>query len=226
MSRVILFGVGAIGELAHFYLEHDSPHAVVAFTVDSEYIQDQSFKGLPVVPFETVEHHFSPAEHAMFLPISFKRMNHLRQDRMATAKLKGYELISYVSSRATTFSDFTCGENCFILEDNTIQPFVRIGDNVILWSGNHIGHHSVIGDNVMVTSQVVISGGCTIEPNCFFGVNATIRDETVIGRETLVGAGVTILHDTEPYSVYKAADGQPAGFRSDQIRSISHKSGG
>ena len=214
------------GELAHFYLTHDSPHDVVAFTVDGEYIQDESFKGLPVVPFETVQEVLSPAEHAMFLPISFKRMNHLRQDRVAAAKAKGYALISYVSSRATTFPDFTCGENCFILEDNTIQPFVRIGDNVILWSGNHIGHHSVIGDNVMVTSQVVISGGCTIEPNCFFGVNATIRDETVIGRETLVGAGVTILHDTEPYSVYKARDGEPAGFRSDQIRSISHKSGG
>jgi sugar O-acyltransferase (sialic acid O-acetyltransferase NeuD family) len=226
VSRIVLFGVGVIGELAHFYLTHDSPHEVVAFTVDSEYIQEESFKGLPVVPFETVERHCPPAEHAMFLPISFKRMNHVRQDRVAAAKLKGYELISYVSSRATTFPDFNCGENCFILEDNTIQPFVRIGDNVILWSGTNIGHHSVIGDNVMISCQVVIAGGCTIEPNCFLGVNATIRDETVIGRETLVGAGVTILHDTEPYSVYKAADGVPAGFRSDQIRSISHKSGG
>ena len=226
MSRIIVFGVGPIAELAHFYLTHDSPHEVVGFTVDHEYLREPTFHGLPVVAFETLEDTHPAGDVSLFLPISFKRMNHIRAERVADAKARGYELISYVSSYATTFPGFECGENCLILEDNTIQPFVQVGSDVILWSGNHIGHHSVIEDHVMVTSQVVISGGCTIEPYCFLGVNATIRDETVIGRETLVGAGVTILHDTEPYSVYKATDAEPEEYRSDQIRSISHKSGG
>ena len=95
---------------------------------------------------------------------------------------------------------------------------MKIGDDVIMWSGNHIGHHTVIEDHVMITSQVVISGGCTIEPHCFLGVNSTIRDETTVGRETLVGAGVTILRDTEPFSVYRAPDVKPARVRSDQLR--------
>jgi sugar O-acyltransferase (sialic acid O-acetyltransferase NeuD family) len=226
MSRVVVFGIGQFAELAHFYLTHDSPHEVVGFTVDGDYLTQDEYLGLPVSPFEQVEDAHAPGDAALFLPISFKRMNHVRAERVQAAKGKGYEIVSYVSSRATTFEGFDCGENCFILEDNTIQPFVTVGANVIMWSGNHIGHHSTIGDHVMVTSQVVISGGCTVEPHCFFGVNATIRDETVIGRETLVGAGVTILADTEPFSVYKAEKAEPAGFRSDQIRSISHKSGG
>lgn len=226
MSRVVLFGGGPLAELAHFYLTHDSPHEVVAFTVNGDYIQQDTFHGLPVVPFETVQDTHPPGDHAMFLPLSFKQMNHLRADRLAEAKAKGYPIISYVSSKATTFPGFECGENCYILEDNTIQPFAKIGTNVVLWSGNHIGHHTVIQDHVMVTSQVVISGACTIEPHCFIGVNATIRDETVIGRESLIGMGVTILRDTEPFSVYKAKGTEPAGFRSDEIRSISHKSGG
>jgi len=226
MSRVVVFGVGQLAELASFYLVHDSPHDVVGFTVDAAYLFDATFKGLPVTPFEVVEDTFPPGDTCMFAPISFKRMNHLRADRVAAAKAKGYELISYVSSHATTFPGFECGANCFILEDNTIQPFVSVGNDVIMWSGNHIGHHTVIYDHVMITSHVVISGACRIEPYSFFGVNSTIRDETVIARETLVGAGVTILHDTEPYSVYKVQDASPAGFRSDQIRSLSHKSEG
>ena len=226
MSRVVVFGIGQFAELAHFYLTHDSPHEVVGFTVDGDYLTQDECLGLPVCAFEEIQDAHAPGDAALFLPISFKRMNHVRAERLQAAKDKGYEIVSYVSSRATTFPGFECGENCFILEDNTIQPFVTVGSNVIMWSGNHIGHHSTIGDHVMVTSHVVISGGCTIEPNCFFGVNSTIRDETVIGRETLVGAGVTILADTEPYSVYKADKAEPAGFRSDQIRSISHKSGG
>ena len=204
MSRVVVFGVGRIAELAHFYLVHDSPHEVVGFAVDPDYLTDHVFRGLPVVPFDEVEATFPPDTVEMFIPISFRRMNHVRADRVAAAKEAGYRLISYVSSKATTFPDFKCGENCFILENNTIQPFVQIGDDVILWSGNHIGHHTVIQDHVMVTSQVVISGGCTIEPHCFLGVNSTIRDETTIGRETLVGAGVTILGDTEPSRLPRA----------------------
>jgi len=217
MSRVVVFGVGRIAELAHFYLEHDSPHQVVGFAVDGEYLTDRQFRGLPVAAFEEVADTFPPDAAEMLIPISFRRMNHVRADRVAAAKEAGYHLISYVSSKATVFPDFHCGENCFILEDNTIQPFVEIGDDVILWSGNHIGHHSVIGDHVMVTSQVVISGGCTIEPHCFLGVNSTIRDEATIGRETLVGAGVTILRDTEPYSVYRAPDPKLARRRSDEL---------
>jgi sugar O-acyltransferase (sialic acid O-acetyltransferase NeuD family) len=226
MSKVIVFGVSQWAELAHFYLTHDSTHEVVAFTLDREYIESPRYKDLPVVPFDEVQQHYSPGEIKMFIPMSFKRMNHARADKYYEAKQKGYELISYVSSRATTFPGFECGDNCFILEDNTIQPFVKIGSNVVLWSGNHLGHGTVIQDHVMITSHVVISGCCTVEEFSFLGVNATVRDETIIARETLVGMGVTILKDTKEFEVYKAAGSEPAAFRSDEIRSLSHKSKG
>ena len=224
MSKVVIFGASQWAELAHFYLTHDSPHDVVGFTLDRDYLQESEFKGLPIVPFEELEQHFAPAEYELFIPISFKRMNHARADKYYDAKRRGYELISYVSSRATVFPGFECGDNCFILEDNTIQPFVKIGSNVVFWSGNHIGHHSVIKDHVMITSHVVISGACTIEEYCFLGVNSTVRDETVVARETLVGMDVTILKDTSEFQVYKARGSEPAVFRSDEIRSLSHKS--
>ncbi|MEK6334552.1 MAG: acetyltransferase [Acidobacteriota bacterium] len=226
MGKIVIFGTSQWAELAHFYLMHDSPHQVVGFTIDRDYLESNEYKGLPVVPFDEVEKRFPPSQFQMFIPMSFKKMNHARAEKYDDAKRLGYELISYVSSRATTFPDFACGDNCFILEDNTIQPFVKIGNNVVMWSGNHIGHHSVIKDHVMITSHVVISGCCTIEPYCFFGVNASVRDETIIARETLVGMGVTILKDTKEFEIYKVGGAEPAGIRSDQIRSLSHKSKG
>lgn len=226
MAKVIVFGTSQWAELAHFYLTHDSPHEVVAFTIDRPYLDADQFHGLPVVPFDELDQHYPPSDYEMFIPMSFKRMNHLRADKYHEAKARGYKLISYVSSKATIFPDFQCGDNCFIFEDNTIQPFVKLGSNIVMWSGNHIGHHSTIKDHVMITSHVVISGCCTVEEYCFFGVNATIRDETVIGHDTLVGMGVTILKDTQPFEVYKAKASEAAGFRSDEIRSLSHKSKG
>jgi sugar O-acyltransferase (sialic acid O-acetyltransferase NeuD family) len=225
-KQIVVFGVGQGAELAHFYITHDSPHDVAAFTVDRDYLDGERFHGLPVVAWEDLEATYPPSSFSLFVPISFKRMSHARADKLDEGKARGYEVVSYVNSKATTFADFECGENCFILEDNTIQPYVTIGRNVVMWSGNHIGHHTVIEDHVMITSQVVISGACRIGEHSFFGVNATVRDETVVGRETIVGAGTAIMADTEPFSVYKVKGTEPAGFRSDQLRSLSHKSGG
>ena len=221
-----MFGIGQWASLAHLYLTHDSPHEVVAFTVDRDYLKVNELFGLSVAAFDEVENLYPPGEFKMFLPISFKRMNHLRAEKYYQAKDKGYELISYVSSKATTFPGFVCGDNCFIFEDNTIQPFVEIGNDVVMWSGNHIGHHSIIEDHVFVSSHVVICGCCTIRPYCFLGVNATVRDETIIARETLVGAGALIMRDTKEFEVYIANATKPAGIRSDKIGSLSHKSRG
>ncbi|MGB3585554.1 MAG: acetyltransferase, partial [Tunicatimonas sp.] len=158
--KIVIFGDSQLASLAHFYFMHDSPHEVVAFTVDRAYASEPEYEGLPLVPFEEVTQHYPPESYRMFLPISFKQMSYLRREKYEAAKEMGYTLVSYVSSKATTWPDLTIGDNCFIFEDNTIQPFVTIGNNCVLWSGNHIGHHSVIKDHVFITSHVVISGCC------------------------------------------------------------------
>ena len=226
MSKVVIFGIGQLADLAQFYFKHDTDDEVVAFTVDKEYIENNYHNGLPIVAFEEVEQIYSPPEYKMFLPISFKQMNYLRKKKYDQAKVKGYECVSYVSSKATTWPDLTIGENCFIFEDNTIQPFVQIGNNCVLWSGNHIGHHSIILDHVFITSQVVISGCCKIGAHSFFGVNSSIRDETNIGEATLVGMGAIITKDTDPYSIWLGAKSVVKEGKSVDIDSISHKTRG
>jgi sugar O-acyltransferase (sialic acid O-acetyltransferase NeuD family) len=208
MAKVIIFGVQDFAQLAKFYLQQDSEHEVVAFSVNEQYMPEgKTFEGLPVVAFENVETVYSPAEFKFFAPMSPSRMNRLRESVYRKIKEKGYELISYVSSKATVFTGAQIGDNCFILEDNTIQPFTSIGNNVVLWSGNHIGHHSVIKDHVSFTSHVVLSGHCTVEPFAFFGVNATIRDGIHIAEGSFIAMAAAVVMDTEPWGVYK---GNPA----------------
>jgi sugar O-acyltransferase (sialic acid O-acetyltransferase NeuD family) len=202
MAKVVLFGVLDTAELAHYYLEHDSEHEVVAFTVNREYIQEDSFRGLPLVAFEDLETLFPPHQYSFFAPLTARNMNRNREKIYLEAKAKGYPFISYISSKATIFDRGVVGENCFILEDNTIQPFTTIGNNVVLWSGNHIGHHGQIQDHVFFTSHVVLSGHCTVESYSFFGVNATIRDYTRIAQGTLVGMASAITKETEEWGIY------------------------
>ncbi len=208
MAKVIIFGVQDFAQLANFYLQNDSDHDVVAFKVNEQYLPvDRTVEGLPVIAFEAVEKTYAPSEFKFFAPMSPSRMNQLRESVYQQIKKKDYEMISYVSSKATVCAGAPIGDNCFILEDNTIQPFTSIGNNVVLWSGNHIGHHSVIKDHVSFTSHVVLSGHCVVEPFSFFGVNATIRDGIHIAEGSFIAMAAAVTRDTEAWGVYK---GNPA----------------
>lgn len=208
MAKVIIFGIQDFAQLANFYLRHDSEHEVAAFCVNEQYLPEGGvFEGLPVIGFERVEAAYPPTAFSFFAPMSPKGMNRTRESVYNEIKAKGYELISYISSKATVFPGAQIGDNCFILEDNTIQPFTTIGNNVVLWSGNHIGHHCTIKDHVSFTSHVVLSGHCVVEPYSFFGVNATIRDGIHVAEGTLVAMAAAITRDTEPWGIYK---GSPA----------------
>jgi len=220
MNSVIVFGAGDIAELAGFYLENDSDYTVAAYTVDREFMKGDYFCGKPLMAFEDLELNYSPNEHALFVALSYANVNRLRAEKCAEAKRKGYRLATYLSSKATVWRGFSPGENCFILEDNTIQPFVRIGNNVTLWSGNHIGHHTQIGDNCFISSHVVISGGVKVGGNSFIGVNSTIRDHVTIGAGCVIGAGSLIVKDTADDSVYSAPAAELSRVPASRLRKI------
>lgn len=218
MAKVIIFGVKDFAQLAKYYLENDSEHSVEAFSVNSEYLPDEgTYEGLPIEPFEKIEMKYPPAEYKFFAPMSPQNINSLRENVYNDIKSKGYQCISYVSSKATRFNN-EIGENCFILEDNTLQPFTNIGNNVVMWSGNHIGHHGSIGDHVFFTSQVVLSGHCKVEARAFFGVNSTIRDGVSIGEGSLIGMGTCIVKDTDPWGVYMGNPAQKLNKSSKDIK--------
>ena len=202
MAKLVIFGSGDIARLAHHYFQRDSDHTVCAFTVDAAYRESDTWRDLPLVDFEDVVRLYPPAEYKMFIALAYGQMNRVRAAKYQRAKELGYELVSYVSSRCTYLSDTPPGDNCFILEDNTIQPFVTIGSNVTLWSGNHIGHDSTIADHCFIASHVVVSGHVTIGPYCFIGVNATLRNSISIAPQTLIGAGAVIMKDTVEKGVY------------------------
>jgi sugar O-acyltransferase (sialic acid O-acetyltransferase NeuD family) len=220
MAKVIIFGIQDFASLAHFYLRQDSEHEVTAFSVTEKYLpREERFEGLPIVAFEHVEDVYPPGQYRFFAPMSHRKMNVLRKSIYDQIKGKGYRLISYVSSKATVFPGAAVGDNCFILEDNTLQPFIVVGNDVMMWSGNHIGHHSLIKDHVFFSSHVVLSGHCTVEPFCFLGVNATIRDGLHIAEGTFVAMSACVSKDTEAWGVYR---GIPAKKGRRSSKEIDH----
>ena len=217
---LILFGAGDIAELAHYYFSTDSAYEVAAFSVDASYLQEPTFCGLPIVAFEEATKHYPPESYDFFVALSYSKLNAVRKEKYLAVKALGYKMASFISSRATILNADRIGENCFIFEDNTVQPFVTIGNNVTLWSGNHIGHHSVIKDHTFIASHAVISGGVEIGEQCFIGVNATLRDHITIGDRCVIGAGALLLADAEANGVYIGTATERSKIPSARLRKI------
>lgn len=220
MPRLVIVGAGSLARLAHVYFTRDSGYEVAAFAVHRAYRSEDRCIGLPLVDLEDLPLLFAPTTCEVFVAIGYTQMNRARARVVDSLKSQGYRLASYVSSRCTYLSDAPPGENTLIMEDNTIQPFVQIGRNVILWSGNHIGHDSVIGDHCFLTSHVVIAGYTCVEPYCFIGGNAVISggQPITVGASCLIGAGSIIHKSTAPNGVYVPARARRLRLSSDQTR--------
>ena len=209
-GKLVIVGDSAFAEIAYEYFTFDSPYEVAGFCVERAFRKRDAMLSLPVVDFEDVESRFPPAEHAMFVAVVYSQLNRLRTRLYEAGRQKGYRMASYVSSRAFVWRNVQLGEHCFIFEDNTLQPFVRIGNNTILWSGNHIGHHSTIGDHCFISSHVVLSGFAQVGNYAFLGVNSTISNNVNIGKDCWVGPGVTITKDTAEGQLFRPVGGEAA----------------
>jgi sugar O-acyltransferase (sialic acid O-acetyltransferase NeuD family) len=207
-KKLVIFGTEDFADIAYEYFTHDSAYEVVAFTVDRAYLKETEKFGLPVVAFEDLETVVSPEKVDFFAAIVYAKLNRLRQDVCDRAKAKGFKLASYISSHAFVWRNAKLGEHCFVFEDNTIQPFVTIGDNVVLWSGNHIGHHSTIGNHCFLTSHVVVSGWCQIGDHVFIGVNTTLANNTTIGDVCWINHGACLTGNVPPNSLVKSGSSE------------------
>jgi sugar O-acyltransferase (sialic acid O-acetyltransferase NeuD family) len=216
-KKLIIFGCSAYSRIVYEYFTHDSDYEVIAFTVNEEYMETEEFCTLPVIAFEQVEEKYPPNKFHMHVAVVYGEINRLRARLCEQAKEKGYQLPSYISSRCFVWRNAEIGENCFIFEDNTVQPFVKIGNNVILWSGNHIGHDSVIEDNVFISSHVVLSGFCKVGKNTFIGVNTAVGNNLKIGMECWVGQGAVISKNIPDQSLVKGQACEVSELKIDRL---------
>tara|TARA_R110002049_G_scaffold154628_8_gene319264 strand:+ start:144 stop:812 length:669 start_codon:yes stop_codon:yes gene_type:complete len=215
---VVLFGIGSVAEVLHHVLERSGQHRVVAFAVDRALIREPVFRGLPLVAWDEVARHYPPKRFRMMIAVGYVHANRLRAERFGQARDMGYRMISYVSPGAALWDGFTMGENCRIGDGVRIQPFSHIGDDVFIGSESFLGHHCVIGDHCYLSASVRIAGHVKVEPYCYIGINATIRNRVTLARSGVIGAGAVIHGDTVEGGVYMSPQAELLPIRSDDLR--------
>ncbi|HJO92925.1 MAG TPA: acetyltransferase [Victivallales bacterium] len=222
-NKLIIFGNGEIAELAKYYFTNDSSYDVVAFVIDNEFIGDTHFCNLPVIPLDDLKSFYPPDQYQAHVALSYRKLNKIRCEKYDLMKSLNYSLASYICTKSAFWDDLSIGENCFILENQTIQPTVKIGDNVMIWSGNHLGHASIIKNHVYISSHVVICGHCIVGERTFLGVNSTVKDFTKIGHDVFIAMDASVVANVEDGGMVLGAKSQIYKADNKITKLIKHK---
>jgi sugar O-acyltransferase (sialic acid O-acetyltransferase NeuD family) len=223
-KKLVIFGVGKIAEVVYYYAASECGFEVAAFCVDAAYKKDETFNGLPVVSFEEVIKKFPPEAYDMFVAVGYHDLNRLREKKCAEAREKGYQLVSVISPLCNIPSNVTTGWNCLIAAPAIVHPCVQIKNNVFVWSGAMVAHHSIIEDNCWLTSCCNISGNVQLGANTFVAVNATIGHSVTIGKNCFLGANTLVTKNLEEDKVVIAESHKPLRLTSSQFLRMSNYS--
>ena len=225
-KKLAIFGSAEMALMAKYYFEQDTTMKVKRFVVDDEFVREDKLDKTPIISW-TEFHQTHPVNGwKMHVALSYRNLNKLREAKFIQCSLAGYELTSFISPKSNIAKDFKHGQNCFVLENQTIQPGVVFGDNVMVWSSNHIGHGTRVESHAYISSQVVISGHAQIGMRCFIGVNASIRDFIAIGSDSLLGMGSVLTRDVPSGTVILAPRSEIIESHDPRAESIIEKNFG
>lgn len=218
MSRqVVIFGNSDFAALVYEYFRHDAAFQVVAFTADRPYCREATFCSLPLIPFDELPDRYPPDKAEVFVAIGYSNLNKLRAQKYSAVKELGYRCPNYIHPTAIVSDKSSIGDNCFIMENVILHPFVTICNDVIIWSGTLIAHNTTVGDHCCISGNVTIAGNVHLQEYCYVGVNATLRDGITVGSACIIGAGAVLLKNAPPNGVYIAAGTERAPYASEKF---------
>ena len=210
-NELVIYGSGPFAKLMLYHFTHDSEYEVVAFSLDQQYINNNTFCGLPVIAFESISNHYPASDYGMFVAIGYSNMRN-RPVMFNKAKDKHYQLVNFISNHAIIRENLILGENNVILSSTDIEPFVTIGNNNVFWTGGILGHNLTIGNHNYISGNCGLGGNCQIGDRCFMGNAAVMVNGLNIADETFMVSGTVILKDTEYAAKYHGNPAKRIGY--------------
>ena len=111
------------------------------------------------------------------------------------------------------------GKRCRIREGATLNTgteggggVTRVGDDVLIMTGAHVGHDAQIGDRVILVNHVAIAGHCVLGDDVIVGGLSGVHQWVRIGQGAIIGAVTMVTNDVIPYGLVQAPRGELDGL--------------
>jgi UDP-N-acetylglucosamine acyltransferase len=111
------------------------------------------------------------------------------------------------------------GRRCRIREAATLNVgteggggVTRLGDDVLVMTGAHVGHDAQIGNRVILVNHVAIAGHCVLGDDVIVGGLSGVHQFVRIGQGAIIGAVTMVTNDVIPYGLVQAPRGELDGL--------------
>jgi len=88
----------------------------------------------------------------------------------------------------------------------------RVGDDVLIMTGAHVGHDAQIGNRVILVNNVAIAGHVVLGDDVIVGGLSGIHQWVRVGHGAIIGAVTMVTNDVIPYGLVQAPRGELDGL--------------
>jgi UDP-N-acetylglucosamine acyltransferase len=111
------------------------------------------------------------------------------------------------------------GRNCLIREHATVhrgtakgRGVTRVGDNVFMMLGAHVGHDCIVGDNALLINNATLGGHVEIGEYAILGGLSAVQQRCRVGAYAFIGGVSGVTTDVIPFAIALGERAQLAGL--------------
>ncbi|KAA3604932.1 MAG: acyl-ACP--UDP-N-acetylglucosamine O-acyltransferase [Planctomycetota bacterium] len=108
-------------------------------------------------------------------------------------------------------SEVHIGARCRFYEHVTVHRATGegkktvLGDGVMMMTGSHVGHNSVVEDHAILVNHSSVGGHGFVGSRAFMSACSAVHQFGKVGRMTLVGGACMLTQDAPPFSIVVGA---------------------
>ncbi|MCH5185053.1 MAG: hypothetical protein J1F64_02895 [Oscillospiraceae bacterium] len=201
-KQLIIVGKSANARQAYDFIKIHDLFDILGFTVNREYMDADSFNGLPVFALEDLREKFDMTGVELFVALGWNRLNADRRNLYERLKEQGYKFANLISPNAVIRGKVE-GDNCWVNDYAVIQSGAVIKSNVIIREHVLIGNDALIEKHCFIGVHSIVAGGCHIGEQSFCGIRATVFDGVKTGNKCIIGGGAVLKRNIESNTVCK-----------------------
>lgn len=117
------------------------------------------------------------------------------------AKEIGFEIANIIDPTAAVSPHAKLGEGVFIAKNAVVNAYTQIGNMAIVNTGAIVEHADVLEDFVHIAPGCTLCGGVKVCRGAHVGASSVVRQDVVVGAESLIGVGSVVVKSIAPRMV-------------------------
>ncbi len=196
MNNLVIYGTTDFSKELHYYVEADHQGKVLAFVLDRQYIKENEFDGLPVLPYDELDTQYGKEEIEILVSLGYSKMNDSRRAIFDKCTNDGWKIASFIHSSVQNLAS-QIGMGNIVMDKADLRLNAKIGDGNIILTRTMISHDCCVGDFNYFGGDNAICGNVKIGNHNFLGSNCIVENRRVIKDYNLIGAGAYVNKDIE-----------------------------